>query len=72
MSRTDLYGVACALTVLGILGTAIDLSPLSRTRFAKDYIYSGVGRRASRVLSFSVLGLGLLLLFLAGLWSLAT
>ena len=72
MSRTDLFGVACALTVFGILGAAIDLSPLSRTKFVKDYIYSGVGRRASTFLSFSVLGLGLLLLLVAGLWSLAT
>jgi hypothetical protein len=71
MSRTDLLGVASALTVLGLLGTAIDLSPISRTKFAKDYIDSGVGRRASKALSFSVLGLGLLLLLAAGLWSLA-
>ena len=62
MSQSDLFGVACALTVLGILGTAIDVSPLSRTKFPKDYLYSGAGRRASKVLSSSVLGLGLLLL----------
>jgi hypothetical protein len=72
MSLSDLFGVACALTGLGILGTAVDLSPLSRTKFAKDYIYGGVGRRASKALSFSVLGAGLLLLLVTGVLSLAT
>jgi hypothetical protein len=70
MSRSDLLGVALALTSIGVLAAALELSPVSRAKFAKNYIYSGTGRRASRALSFSVLLLGVVLMLSWGLWSL--
>ena len=70
MSHSDLFGVVLTLTVIGLLPTVFELSPVARTKFAQDWIYSGVGRKASRALSFAVLGLGLVLLMVAGLWSL--
>jgi hypothetical protein len=70
MSREDLTYTAAVVSVIGALAVALDFSPLSRTRFVKEYVYGGVTRGASRVLSIAGLALGLLGLVVALIWGL--
>jgi hypothetical protein len=70
MTHEDLTYTAVTVSVIGALAVALDFSPLSRTRFVKTYVYGGVTRRASRLLSVAVLALGLLGLIVALVWGL--
>jgi hypothetical protein len=66
----ELLGVAATLTLVGGLAVAFELSPLARTRFARNWIYGAMGRAASRRLSISGLLLGIVLFVVAGVWAL--
>ena len=70
MTHEDLTYTAAVVSVIGALAVALDFSPLSRTRFVKTYVYGGVTRGASRVLSVAALAMGLLGLVVALVWGL--
>ena len=70
MSVTKLAAAGMAITVIGALAVAFELSPLARTRFAKNWVYGAATPRASRLLSFAVLTFGMACLGIAAVWSL--
>ena len=70
MTFDELLGVSATLTVIGGLAVAFELSPLARTRFAKNWIYGAMGRASSRILSVCVFLLGIALLVITGIWGL--
>jgi hypothetical protein len=70
MSMSELAAAGIAITVIGGLAVAFELSPLARTRFAKNWVYGAATRRASRLLSFAVFAFGMSCLGAAAIWSL--
>lgn len=70
MSMTELAAAGMAITLIGGLAVALELSPLARTRFAKNWVYGAATPRASRLLAFAVLAFGMACLGAAATWSL--
>lgn len=70
MAVTELAAAGMAMTVIGGLAVVFELSPLARSRFAKNWVYGAATRGASRLLSFAVLALGMACLGAAAVWSL--
>jgi hypothetical protein len=77
MTLTDCLGIGLTLSLMGAIAVGLEYSPLARTRFARNWIYSDAPggtaarrRTSSLILSWCALFLGHAFLIVGAIWTL--